>query len=431
MLGNGLSTGQQEKIMIKKRVVIIGAGAAGLSVAQQLRKQDDYQVIHLEAQAEVGGRVKGVSFAGLNLDSGACFLHHKTLELYQEAKQRKWLAKTGKVGVIVNGRYLPSWRFAIFHLLPSMQKSKRLIRAFYRNADPLQTLEALIEEQGFNHATAHFYRQVLGVALGGAVDQVGSIPLKESFKTAKVRPEQDLINQALSKPLSELLGELFSEQISLVETEQVVSEIDCSQSQLVVRCTNGEVFQADKVVITVPLAILKKGSIHFNPPLPVGHQQAIDSLGMGQGGKFFLQFSQRLWKSGVGQIINTDAMCQFWVPEPTQPILVAFYVEKEGELHSGAQRLQLLLDALSQVFACDVEALLIDHHHEAWSFNPYIAGLYSYDRVGSEGARTVLQQPIREQLFLAGEATIEGHFATVDGAIESGKRVARQLLGEC
>lgn len=98
-------------------------------------------------------------------------------------------------------------------------------------------------------------------------------------------------------------------------------------------------------------------------------------------------------------MINTETMCQFWVPDPQQPLLIAFYVAKEGDQTSDAQRLQALLIFLSEVFESDVRALLTDHYHEAWSSNPHIAGLYSYDRVGSEGARSALQQPISQDFF--------------------------------
>ena len=108
-------------------------------------------------------------------------------------------------------------------------------------------------------------------------------------------------------------------------------------------------------------------------------------------------------------------------------MIVVFYVAGEGDQIDEPQRLQQLLQTLSTVFKCDAALLLDEHYHENWSDNPAIGGLYSYDGIGSEGARSVLQQPIDQRLFFAGEATIEGHFATVDGAIISGQRAADQL----
>ncbi len=411
--------------MKKQRVIIVGAGAAGLSVAQQLQGQ--CEIIHLEAQHSVGGRVKAVSFSGLMLDSGARFLHHKKLGLYAQAKQRKWLAKSGKVAMIMKGRHMPAWRFALFHILPSLQKSKRLMRAFYRNSDPQKTIEALIAEQGMNEATANFFRQVLGGLLGCDVAQVGAMPLRDSFKTAGVNVEQDLISQPLKQPLAELLRECYGAQMASVRLGQRVVEVDYREAEVKVRCENGELFVADKVVVTVPLATLKQQQIQFTPTLPVQHQQAIEGLGMGQGGVIFLRFKQRFWKRSLTQLINIDSPCHFWMPDKNSPLIMAFYLADEQNLRESGHYLSLTLQTLSDAFQCDALALLDKHYHEDWSANPAIGGLYSYDRIGSEGARSALQQPVDERLFLAGEATVEGHFATVEGAILSAERVVAQL----
>lgn len=413
--------------MDKQRVIIIGAGAAGLSVAKQLQPLGRYEVIHLEAQHYVGGRVKSMPFSGLTLDSGARFLHHKELGLYQQAKQRQWLSRLGKVAIILNGQYLPAWRFALFHILPSLQKSKRLIRAFYRNSDPQKTIETLIVEQGMNDATSNYFRQLLGSSLGCDVGRVAATSLRDTFKVAGVRVEQDLITQPLKQPLTKLLQGCFSAQFDQVRLGHAVTEVDYSGADIHLRCANGRLFTADKVVITTPLATLKQQRIRFTPAITQPHQDAIDCLGMGQGGVFFLHFTRRFWKKGLCQLINTDNRYHFWVPDKEQNVVVVFYVADEGDEVDEPQCLQQLLQTLSTVFKCDAALLLDEHYHENWSDNPAIGGLYSYDGIGSEGARSVLQQPIDRRLFFAGEATIEGHFATVDGAIISGQRAADQL----
>lgn len=46
-------------------------------------------------------------------------------------------------------------------------------------------------------------------------------------------------------------------------------------------CTNGDILEADQVVVTVPLGVLKSDAIDFDPPLPSWKQGAIDRLGFG------------------------------------------------------------------------------------------------------------------------------------------------------
>jgi len=44
---------------------------------------------------------------------------------------------------------------------------------------------------------------------------------------------------------------------------------------------DGETYTADYVLVTLPLAILKKNTVAFSPPLPASKLQAIRTLGVG------------------------------------------------------------------------------------------------------------------------------------------------------
>ena len=48
-----------------------------------------------------------------------------------------------------------------------------------------------------------------------------------------------------------------------------------------IECTNGETFEADHVVLTTPLGVLKSGSVQFEPPLPSWKQDVIERMGFG------------------------------------------------------------------------------------------------------------------------------------------------------
>lgn len=64
-----------------------------------------------------------------------------------------------------------------------------------------------------------------------------------------------------------------------------------------------------------------------------------------------------------------------------------------------------------------------------WSSDPFTRGAYSYVPAGALAAREALAQPVADTLYFAGEATeLNGHSATVHGAIASGRRVVQQIL---
>jgi monoamine oxidase len=74
-----------------------------------------------------------------------------------------------------------------------------------------------------------------------------------------------------------------------------------------------------------------------------------------------------------------------------------------------------------------VASLLVETWMHDWQQDPYSRGAYSYARVGGAGAARALSRPVEDTLFFAGEATdTGGHTGTVEGALASGLRAARQ-----
>src|SRR5690606_7838794 len=74
-----------------------------------------------------------------------------------------------------------------------------------------------------------------------------------------------------------------------------VSKIDYESSGIKVECTNGKVFEADHVVVTLPLGVLKTDDVQFNPPLPEWKRGAIERLGYGVLNKVVLVYKEPFW----------------------------------------------------------------------------------------------------------------------------------------
>ena len=75
-----------------------------------------------------------------------------------------------------------------------------------------------------------------------------------------------------------------------------------------------------------------------------------------------------------------------------------------------------------------VEKLAESIHWHDWSQDRNIRGAYSYVGVGGVDAPPVLARAIAGTLFFAGEATDPESSGTVEGALASGKRAARQVI---
>jgi monoamine oxidase len=98
---------------------------------------------------------------------------------------------------------------------------------------------------------------------------------------------------------------------------------------------------------------------------------------------------------------------------------------------SDAQILEQGLRTVQQVFKERPKPRLQAWHVHNWQHDPLAGGAYSYVAVGGGGSQDALAKPVAGTLFFAGEATMSnGHHATVHGALASGERAAREILGE-
>jgi len=139
-------------------------------------------------------------------------------------------------------------------------------------------------------------------------------------------------------PVIEVLVDGFE-----VETGVVVEHVDVTADPVVV--TAGEAsFIADAVLVTVPLGVLKVGSISFDPPLDAERQGAIDRLGMGLLNKVVLRFDEVFWEPDadlLGYVGPERGIFAEWLnlaKYTGEPILIGFNAS------SAAEELETLSD---------------------------------------------------------------------------------------
>jgi len=82
---------------------------------------------------------------------------------------------------------------------------------------------------------------------------------------------------------------------------------------------------------------------------------------------------------------------------------------------------------VTKLFGSDVAATVKKSSATRWNASPYVLGAMSAAAPGGQASRKILTEPIGA-MFLAGEATHETLWGTVDGAWESGERAADAAL---
>jgi monoamine oxidase len=202
--------------------------------------------------------------------------------------------------------------------------------------------------------------------------------------------------------------------------------------------------RAKVALVTVPAGVLKHhgdaAELVFEPALPESKRAALAQIEMGHVVKIAFWFRNAFWervergryRNAAFFRIGGAPVAAAWTQVPVRTELLVTWAggPKATALDgiSPAQRVERALDELGGLFG---KAEVRDEFESAlthdWSADPFSRGAYSYVAVGGGKARAVLAAPLDGTLFFAGEATsMDDQGGTVNGALESGERAARE-----
>ncbi|KAF2146890.1 uncharacterized protein K452DRAFT_219038 [Aplosporella prunicola CBS 121167] len=219
----------------------------------------------------------------------------------------------------------------------------------------------------------------------------------------------------------------------------------------IVECENGDVIEADEVVMTAPLGVLKKNQIAFDPPLPEWKTGPIERLGFGLLNKVILVYDSPFWESDrdmfgtLNEAEIHDSMEQkdyelrrgrFWLfwnclktsGRPTLVALMAGNAAHDTEVADNNDLIHEVTERLKKMFAPATVPLPSEVIITRWKKDPFACGSYSYMGPQAQaGDYNAMAKPIGT-LHFAGEATCGTHPATVHGAYLSGLRAASEVV---
>jgi lysine-specific histone demethylase 1B len=407
-----------EDVTYDGKVIIIGAGAAGLYAAYMLKSKGiDFQL--LEASSTYGGRLgKLTGFANFPIDTGAQWLHGKNSILGD-------LIKKSKTNITLDDSETKFWF------------NNQLIDALPQNTNifegeelPDISYEAYALQNGLGNEYKYIIENIAGDQ-GAAASRLSVYGNNKDEENWASGDDDFKFEETYFDLIDKQIASQVKDQI-LVNT--IITKIDYSQSEIILTDSNNNTFNANKVIITVPISILKSGDIQFIPALPIEKTTAFSKIGMDAGMKVFLKFSNRFFD----QNIIGGAVCAAYADDSigkaqNDNILLAFIMGEQAEyltaLGSDAAITTALIQELDIMYNGQASASFIASHVENWTTNPYIKGAYSYSTIGMGDARKIASQALSEKLYFAGEAmNTNGHHQTVHGAVETGYREVINIL---
>jgi lysine-specific histone demethylase 1B len=233
----------------------------------------------------------------------------------------------------------------------------------------------------------------------------------------------DVIDRKIAQPI-----------ISHISYNCPITSVDYSGEKIVVKDSSNKLHEADKVIITVPVSILKLNEINFYPTLPQTKTNALSKIGMGPGMKVFMKFSEKFYRDGL----YGGAVCAAYADDTvgkttTENVLLAFIMgDQAANLHAlGSDNAitTALLQELDGIYNGQATANFISSVVFDYTAKPFIKGAYSFSTVGIGNAREIAGKPIDNKLFFAGEAfNTNGHHQTVHGAVETGYKAVIDIL---
>ena len=193
--------------------------------------------------------------------------------------------------------------------------------------------------------------------------------------------------------------------------------------------------EAKAAIVAVPVSILATERLRFEPGLPEGHRRALAGLPLGHNEKLFFRIEGEPFGPPKDFQANFAydrvETAHYHIHEFGRPTVEAYFggpLAKRLASEGQAALAAFALDELAGEFGGTVRRHLRPIASTAWSVDPWLEGAYSYALPGVAGARAVLAEPIDGRLFFAGEATSVAHAASLNGAYESGRRAAQEVL---
>lgn len=415
----------------KKKVIVIGAGISGLSAARKLHAAG-FQVTVLEARERIGGRIFTSDVLGFPLDLGASWIHglHGNPMTRFANELNIPLIKSNfdnEVFYELNGKLVPD---------RVQEKHKadfdRIIRQI-RNNRALPSVQAVFDQalagKKLSPAQKDFYRYYaadIEITSGADLSELSpkSYDLDEELGGghAILKSGYSTIVRHLAAGLDIRLG-------------APVHSVRQSSGEVSVETENG-IERADYAVMTIPLGVLKKQKIHFDPAMPAQKSAAIGRMKMGVLDKTILVFDQPFWpqKADYLQILpQGDNRLQEFMnlyKYLRKPALMGFTggrFARRLEQLSDAEVLHLHEKTLKSVFGLDYVSprrML----QTRWHTETYSAGSYSIFAAGSTlKDHRRLAEPF-QRLHFAGEATNTKYPGTVHGAYISGVTAADEII---
>lgn len=419
----------------RDRVVILGAGLAGLTTALELQNLG-FSVTVLEAQARPGGRVQTLRFApGLSIEAGAARVpanHHLTREYVHKMGLRLLpaaIAGTQNLHYIRGRRITPAElglaELRTRYIEPAIREAQA--RGFDR--DPLGALSEWdkpflgewLRRHGASDAEVELLTMGFGEDLGSAAwFLLYQLNLPSATQSFYIEGGNDRLPAELAKRIHDIR---YERPVAAVQQLAAVGAIVVTQ--------RGERIPADYVVSTLPCPVT--GKIFDDARLSRTKLEAMRNQSYSHTAKVFLRTRSRFWLSQqLSGNVSTDLPIERLTPDTGNDpsgrgILTAYPIGRYAnrlEAMSADDRTQAALQQARRIFP-ELATQYEGSASKCWGTDPWQRGSFTVQTPGQLRYLGILAKP-EGCIHFAGEHTSR-FTGWMQGAFESALRVVAEI----
>ncbi|MGR6973492.1 flavin monoamine oxidase family protein [Streptomyces cynarae] len=466
-LGTVPADGLPDATLPRRRVLVIGAGMAGLVAGYELLRRGHEPLI-LEARARVGGRIHTVRdlAPGLYAEFGAMRIprvHALTLGYCREfgLALRPGTARNPRTLAYVGGRRLTLKEAeADPRLLPfplASYEANRTREEMWREAteeirelyqrEGKEALEALAAK--YDAYSIRGFLKARGWS-EGAIERHAVMSFSEStLNTAVMQEFREVIGEAYDD-VQEVVGGMDRLPMAFYErlasrirfgVEVVALEQDGTSVTVRARVGGDRVsFTGDEAICTLPFSVLR--GLEVNPAFSHGKQKAVRQLHYDAATKIFFQVRRPFWEETDGirggtTVTDLPVRRVIYPAHPDSPtsrtVLLASYTWGQDALQWSAmspdQRVERALRDVSRIHPEILHEFEAGISH-SWYQDPYAMGAYALFEPEQQTSLAADINRSEGRIHFAGEHCSQWP-AWIEGAVESGIRAARRIhLGQ-
>ncbi len=457
LMGAGLA----KPIKTKEKIAIVGGGTAGLVAAYRLKQRGVFADIY-EASSRVGGRM----FSGYNVFGGG-----ETLEWGGELVDSGHLRLQGLVKELgLNLTDLAEFERKnalepeLWHFGGQRYRQAEMVAALRPLLPALKNAVDSLEETVTYQNPSEAARFLDAFSISSWLDQVeAQDPIKAMLKLAYTTEyglepeEQSVLNLFALIGLEQKKFQIYGESDeryhikegsgavpvklgrnlnSQIQTGMALEAISQrSSGRFVLHFSSGKQLEADHVILALPFTLLRQ--VEMDLELPQAKRLAINTLGYGTNAKLFVGYNRPVWRElgSSGSTFSDLGYQTTWDTTRGQKsakgVMVNFVGGKHG-LEVGKNKptdqAKTFVDALERVYPSSKAQYSGQAERFFWPSKPWVQGSYQcylpgqYTSIrGAEGEKV-------GRLYFCGEHTSIEAAGYMEGAVETGERVALEVL---